>query len=110
MSPFENAVKQAAENAVLKIIAEGSWIAPDYANRFKIPGSMLADVWKMVDIEKVKQRMAERVQDELADRIMNHLAAEMATDIKQILSVKERREALRSIAREHLEAIMRSAT
>ena len=107
MSPIEQAIKQAAEHAVLKIISEGTWIAPDYANRFKIPQSLLNDVWKLVDIEKVKARMAERVQEELADRIMNHLAAEMATDIKQLLSVKERREALRSVAREHLEEIVK---
>lgn len=108
MSDFENAVKTAAEKAVLKIISEGSWIAPDYGNRFKIPSDMLAGIWAMVDKDRIKLLMAERLEAELADRIMNHMAAEIATDIKQILSVQERREALRAIARKHLDEIMQA--
>ena len=38
--------------------------------------------------------------------MVNHMAAELATDIKQILSVQERREALRALAREHMDSIM----
>ena len=108
MTDFELAVKTAAERAVLKIVAEGSWIAPDYANRFKIPADMMAEIWKMVDVEKLKQNMAVRLESELAERIINNMAAEISTDVKQILSVKERREALRHIAREHMDAIMRA--
>lgn len=33
--------------------------------------------------------IAERLESELADRMVNHMAAELATDIKQILSVRE---------------------
>jgi hypothetical protein len=108
MSEFEKAVKAAAEKAVLKIISEGSWLAPDYNNRFKLPPDMLADIWRMVDVEKVKERMADRLEGELADRIVNHMAAEIATDVKQILSVQERREMLRSLARQHFDAIMKA--
>lgn len=108
MTDFELAVKAAAEKAVLKIIAEGSWVAPDYANRFKMPAEMMADIWKMVDVEKLKQKMAARLEEELADRIINKMAEEISTDVKQILSVKERREALRHIAREHMDTIMRA--
>ena len=35
-------------------------------------------------------------------------AAELATDIKQILSVQERREMLRGLAREHMDAVMQA--
>lgn len=108
VSEFELAVKSAAEKAVLRLLAEGHWIAPDYANRFKIPAELLKDVWAMVDVEKIKARMAERLETELADRVLNHLAAEISTDVKQILSVKERREALRGIARDHFDAIMKT--
>ena len=108
MTDFEQAIKVAAESAVLKIISEGSWVAPDYANRFKIPAEMLSEIWKMVDVAKVKQKMAARLEEELADRIVNKMAEEISTDVKQILSVKERREALRNIAREHMDAIMKS--
>ena len=68
---------------------------------------MMKDIWKMVDVEKVKRKMADRLEEELAERIINKMAEEISTDVKQILSVKERREALRSIAREHMDTIMR---
>lgn len=110
MSALELAIKAAAERAVINIIGEGSWIAPDYANRFKMPPDFLADVWALVDGQKLKQALATRLESELADRIVNHMAAEIATDVKQILSVKERREALRSVAREHMDSIMNAGT
>ena len=110
MTDFELAIKTAAEGALLKIVSEGSWIAPDYANRFKIPADMMTEIWKMVDVEKLQQNMAARLESELAERIVNHMAAEISTDVKQILSVKERREALRHIAREHMDAILRAGS
>ena len=106
MSDFELAVKTAAEKAVLKIIGDGSWVMPDYANRVKLPSGFLEEVWKMVDQAKVKEQMTNRIEQELANRVVNAMAAELATDIKQLLSVSERREAIRAIAREHLEEIM----
>ncbi len=106
MSEFELAVKTAAEKAVLKMISDGSWIAPDYSNRFKMPPEMMVDIWNMVDQDALKKKMATRIEDELADRIVNQMAAEIASDVKQILSVKERREALRSLARQHMDSIM----
>lgn len=108
MTDFELALKTAAEKTVLKIISDGNWIAPDYASRFKIPADFLSDVWGLIDPAKVKQALASRLEEELADRIMNHMAAEIATDIKQILSVQERRELLRGIARAHLNQIMQA--
>lgn len=108
MSEFEDAVSQAAQKAILKIISDGNWIATDYATRFKLPPEMLGQVWAMVDIEGLKRKMADRIESELADRIVNHMAAELATDIKQLLSVQERREAIRSVARQHLDHIMQA--
>ena len=106
MSELETKIHQMAEKAVLKIITGGSWIAPDYANRVQIPKDFMLQVWSMVDQEKVKAHLVARLEAELADRMVNHMAAELATDIKQILSVTERREALRSLARNHMDAIM----
>jgi hypothetical protein len=107
MSDFENAVKTAAEKSILHSIAKGDWVQISYSDRAKLPEGFMADVWGMVDSEKVKQQLASRLEEELASRIVNHMAAEMATDIKQILSVKERREAIRALAREHMDAIMK---
>lgn len=106
MTDFEQAVKSAAEKAVLRIISEGGWVMPDYNNRFKIPAEFVAGIWQMIDSEKLKKLLSDRLEAELADRIMNHMAAEIATDVKQILSVKDRREALRHYARECMDAVM----
>ena len=110
MSDFEQALKTAAEKAVLKIITDGGWIAPDYANRMKIPVEWCAQIWGMIDRDALKRKIAERLESELADRMINHIASELATDIKQILSVTERREMIRNLAREHMDAIMQAGT
>ncbi|WCM21422.1 hypothetical protein NDK50_08220 [Paraburkholderia bryophila] len=102
MSDFEQALKTAAEKSILRIISDGSWIQPDYANRFKLPPDLLAEIYGLIDRDALKKAIAARLETELADRIVNQLAAEIATDVKQILSVKERREAIREVARKHL--------
>lgn len=106
MSDLEQAIKTAAERSILKMVGDGAWYASDYKDRIKLPSDFMAQVWALVDTKKVQAAMAARLESELADRIVNALAAEMATDIKQILSVTERREALRQVARNHVERIM----
>jgi len=105
MTDFETAIKHAAEKSVLKIISEGQWVQPDYGNRVQLPKTFMEDIWKLVDHEKIKKAMVARIEQEMAERIVNHLAAELATDIKQLLSNSERREALRAVARENMERI-----
>ena len=51
MSPFEEALSQAAQRSILKVVMEGSWIQPDYANRFKIPPDLMQDIYSLVDRE-----------------------------------------------------------
>lgn len=108
MTEFETQVKAAAEKAVLHFIQSGGWLLPNYESRLKIPAEWVAECWELVDAKKLQQQVASRLEEELADRMVNHMAAELATDIKQILSVKERREALRSLAREHMDSIMKA--
>jgi hypothetical protein len=110
MSDFENKLASAAQKAVLDHVSSGHWLEPNYAARLRVPPEMLADVWNMVDIESIKRKLADRLESELADRMVNHMAAELATDIKQILSVKERREMLRGLARQHMDAVMRAGS
>jgi hypothetical protein len=107
-SEFEQQVKAAAEKAVLQFIQSGGWLMPNYEARLKVPLEWLAECWRLVDAKKLQAQITERLESELADRIVNHMAAELATDIKQILSVKERREAIRALAREHMDSIMRA--
>lgn len=106
MTNIEQKLKDAAEKSILKIISDGGWIQPDYANRIQLPRDLMNEVWAMVDRDALKLKLKERIEQELADRIVNQIAAELATDIKQVLSVPERREAVRAIARKHMTAIM----
>ncbi len=106
MDNFEKQVKEAAEKAVLHFVSNGGWLLPNYESRLKVPAEWMAEAWRLVDSDKVRAQLAARIEAELADRMVNHMAAELATDIKQILSVKERREALRALAREHMDAVM----
>jgi len=102
---FTNELMVGLKKSILKIVTSGDMILPDYENRLKIPKEYIMDVWDMVDHEKVKQEMTAIIEKDLAKRIMNHLATEMATDMKQLLSDKERRESLRNVARDNLHKI-----
>ena len=110
MSDFDQQVKAAAEKAVLQFIGSGGWLLPNYESRLKIPAEWIADCWRMVDADRLKDQIAQRLESELADRMVNHMATELATDIKQILSVKERREMLRGLARQHMDAVMQAGS
>jgi hypothetical protein len=99
-------ITEAANKAVLKFVSDGGWLQPNYESRVKVPAAWIEECWGMVDKKKVQQQLAARIETELADRLVNHIAAEMATDIKQILGIKERREAIRTLARNHIESIM----
>lgn len=105
-SDFEAKVAEAAQRAVLKLIAEGQWVQPDYSNRIVVPKDWMTHIWGLVDRDRVAKQIAELIEGELAARVVNAIAAELATDIKQILSVPERREAVRALARKHLANIM----
>lgn len=104
---IEEMIMEVARKALMKTILDGQWIAPDYAHRFKVPPEFLASIWERVDKDRLRDAMVRRIEAELADRIVNQMAAEIGTDVKQILSVQERREALRALARQHMESIMR---
>lgn len=79
MSDFDQQVKAAAEKAVLQFIGSGGWLLPNYESRLKIPAEWIADCWRLVDANRLKQQIAHRLESELADRMVNHMAAELAT-------------------------------
>lgn len=108
MTEFEAQVKAAAEKAVLHYVSSGGWLLPNYESRLKIPAEWMSEIWRLVDPDKVRAQIAALIERELAERMVNHMAAELATDIKQILSVKERREALRALARKNMDAVMKA--
>lgn len=106
MSDFEEQVKNYAEKAILKLISSGNWIEPDYNNRVKVPKDIINQAWSFVDRDAIAKQMSKRIEEELANRIINHMAAEISTDVKKILSDKDRRDRLREIAIKHLDYII----
>jgi len=107
MFDTEQMVKELSEN-MIKVATRSiintldSGVVIPYEAKFQIPKGFYADVWNMVDKEKVKKLMAENLEREIADKVSNKLAQELSTDIKQILSDKEKREDIRSHARQIL--------
>ena len=83
MSDLDQQVKAAAEKAVLQFIGSGGWLLPNYESRLKIPAEWIADCWRLVDADRLKEEIAARLESELADRMVNHMAAELATDINR---------------------------
>jgi len=80
-----------------------------YDDRFKLPADFIAKAWALVDHDALLSSLAKRLESELVDRLVNQMAAEMATDIKQILSVRERREAVRSVVRDNIDKLTKGA-
>lgn len=104
---FSQTVRGLAEAAIIKIIREGAWVQPSYQNRVQLPAQFMEEVWALVDTDKVKQELAHNIEKELASRLVNFIATELATDIKSVLSVKERREAIRAYVRKNLDQIVK---
>lgn len=103
--PFDQQLVEQIKQNMMTTLSKLDFIMPDYNNRVKVPAGFYQKAWDMVDHEQVLKNLAVRIEQELADRIMNHLASEMATDIKQLLGDKDRREVIRGKAREILEQL-----
>jgi hypothetical protein len=106
---FEEQVAGAAQRAVIKFIGDPStWLLPNYEGRMKVPPSWIAECWRLVDSKKVQLEVAKLIEAELAQRIFNAMATELGTDVKQVLSVQERREMIRALVRDNLDAILQA--
>lgn len=108
MSNFEKAMKTVMEQSVLKMIKSGDMLNIPYGSKVNVPESFMSEIWGMVDHEKIKKNLARNIEEIIADKICNNIAAEISTDLKQLLSVKERREALRAVARENIDRICKA--
>lgn len=101
---FENLAND-IELSIRKQIQDTKLVNIPYSGMITVPQDFIQDVWDSMDKESIKQKLADRLESELVDRIVNHMAAEISTDIKQVLSVKERREAIRSVCRDNIDSI-----
>lgn len=102
---LEEACISAFSSSLFKAVQKADFVTIDHTNKITLPRKFLEEMWESIDIEEVKTKVKKRLEDELADRLVNHMAAEIATDIKSVLSIKERREAIRAVVRENIDQI-----
>lgn len=107
MSDFEKDLLNSVKCSMVKQIDKTDFISIPYDCRPKLPPEFMQRAWEMVDQDSVIEKLSQRLESELVDRLVNSIAAEMATDIKQVLSVKERREAVRSLVRDNIDSLTR---
>jgi DNA-binding transcriptional regulator/RsmH inhibitor MraZ len=93
------------QDRILKGIAKTDLISIDYANRINLPKDLINEVYKKIDIEKIKAKLVERLEDEMAEKIVNKMITEFANDVKQIMCNKELREDLRFYMRDKIKQI-----
>ena len=106
MKDFEENLVNSIQQAMTRQINTTDFIAVQYDDRIKLPHAFLEKAWRDVDQEALQAKLTARLETELIDRLVNSIAAEVATDIKQLLSVKERREAIRSLARANIDKLV----
>lgn len=102
MENFEEKLINVIQEKVIKDISKQDLVKVEYSDRFQVPSSFLNEIYKNLDLEKIKQRLTERLEEEMADKIANKLITEYSNDIKQIMSNRELREDLRHYAREKI--------
>ncbi len=97
---FEDRCIETMKQRMLSQLEKTDIIMSDRGNCVKIPSSFYEKCWDLVDHDALMKKIAQNLEHELADRIVNDIATEIATDIKQLLSDKDRREIIRGKARE----------
>ena len=95
-SEFEQDVLNAAKRSVVKLFSEQALIAPDYANRVKIPADLVQRVYGLIDYDEVIAALKPKMADMVADRIAAALSQELTNDVKRVLSHEPTRFRLRA--------------
>ena len=105
MENFESNLIDLIQKKVITDISKLDLVKIEYRDRYEIPSSFLNEVYKSLDLEKIKAKLIENLENEMADKIANKMITEYSNDIKQIMSNRELREDLRHYAREKIRAI-----
>lgn len=110
MENFEQILMDIVQKKMLQDISKASLVEIPYNERYKVPANFLNEVYKSLDLEKIRKRLIENLENEMADKIANKLITEYSNDIKQIISNKELREDLRFYARDKIKAIVENVS
>ena len=92
---IEQVLVEAATKSILKLFGEGSLIAPDYANRMKVPAALIERIYGLIDYEKVVAILGEKINEQVA----------VTNDVKKALCHQPTRERLRGVVAAELEKI-----
>jgi len=106
MEDFNGKLVDIIQKKIITDVSKQELVKVDYNDRIKLPNSFISDVYKTLDLEKIKSKLVENLENEMADKIANKLVTEYSNDIKQIMSNRELREDLRHYAREKIRAIV----
>ena len=74
--------------------------------KFMLPDEVIEDVYKHVDMEKIKQYLTENIEQLIAKKIVDSMMTEIATDVKQVVATKAIREDMRYYLRQKMEQAM----
>lgn len=105
MDNFEQSLVDLIQKKVFEGISKTDLVAINYKDRYEISSSFLNEVYRSLDLEKIKAKLVENLENEMADKIANKMITEYSNDIKQIMSNRELREDLRHYAREKIRGI-----
>lgn len=105
MSEFETKLINTIQCKIIKDIEKQELVTVAYGDRMPLPQNFLVDVYKRLDIEKIKRQLIENLENEMADKIANKLIIEYSNDIKHIMCNRELREDLRFYARTKIKEI-----
>jgi hypothetical protein len=104
-TPIEQVLVEAATKSILKLFGEGSLIAPDYANRMKVPADLIERIYGLIDYEKVVAILGEKINEQVAVKITHLMTEELTNDVKKALCHQPTRERLRGVVAAELEKI-----
>jgi hypothetical protein len=100
---FEERIIEAVENAVIHDIGRYNIVQ---FKKFMLPDDVIEDVYRHVDLEKIKRYLTENIEQLIAKKIVDSMMAEVATDVKQIVATKAIREDMRYYLRQKMEQAM----
>lgn len=100
---FEERIVEAVENAVVHDIERYNTVQ---FKKFMLPDEVIEDVYKHVDMEKIKRYLTENIEQLIAKKIVDSMMTEVASDVKHIVATKAIREDMRYYLRQKMEQAM----
>ena len=100
---FEERIVEAVENAVIHDIGRYNTVQ---FKKFMLPDEVIEDVYKHVDMEKIKRYLTENIEQLIAKKIVDSMMTEVASDVKHIVATKAIREDMRYYLRQKMEQAM----